>query len=94
LLVALAAMLIWAAPKRLITSPRIVVPLPPPAIVNPIAFAVALVPFSSMIGVPEKPACDVPSTTTGSLIVGSAEPGVIVKGAVPAMSKKIRSGPA
>ena len=46
-----------------------------------------------MMGVPENPGCVVPSTITGSVIVGSAEPGWIVLGPAP-ITKRIVSVPA
>src|SRR5581483_6594967 len=62
--------------KRLITSPRTVVP--PPVIVSPSAAAPAPAPLSSINGAPAYPVCVRPSITTGCVIAGSGEPGAIV----------------
>ena len=59
------------------SEPRTV--LPPALIVNPSTpLTPALVPFNSMIGVPAKPGCVVPSMITGLVIVGKALVGAIV----------------
>src|SRR4051812_27827642 len=77
------------AVKRLMTSP-LTVQLAA-VIVNPLIPAPALAPFNSMIGVPAKPGCVVPSITNGLVIVGKAEVGVMVKGPPPGMLKTMAS---
>ena len=61
--------------NRLMTSP--VTRLSPAVMYRPLAPTPALEPSISMIGVPAKPGCVVPSITTGPTIVGSAESGTI-----------------
>src|SRR5262245_34845440 len=79
-----------AVRNRLITRP--VTRLPPPEIRSPFEPAPARDPSISMIGVPAKPGCVVPSIVTGSRIVGSADVGWIVLAPDP-IEKRIVSVP-
>src|SRR2546428_9164302 len=67
--------------KPLITNPRTVEF--PALITKPCTVPEARDPFSSIIGVPAKPGCVVPSIITGRVIVGRAEVGLIVNGPGP-----------
>ena len=64
------------AANRLMASPRTV--LEPAVMLSPDAPDPALVPFSSMMGALDQPACVCASMTTGSAIAGNADVGAIV----------------
>ncbi len=73
-----------SSPKRLMTKPRIVLPLAPePERTSPSAVAPALAPLNSTIGAATQPSCVVASRVTASVIVGSAEVGLMVTAPLP-----------
>ena len=74
------------------TRPRIVVL--PPDTRNPGSTSDTPVPFSSMIGVPVKPSCVVPSIVTAPVISGSGSPDTAIVCAPLPMLKVIMSAPA
>ena len=75
--------------KRLMTSPLTL--LPAGLLKARPATTGTFAPLSSMIGVPAKPGCVVPSMTTGWLIDGSPVSGAIVRTPVPGMLNEMRS---
>src|SRR4030095_9354113 len=77
--------------KRLMTNPDTT--LFPAVILRPSAFAPALEPSSSMIGLPVKPGWVEPSIVTGSESVGKAVEGVMVWDPEPGTLKVILSAP-
>ena len=66
--------------------------LEPAATSRPTAASPAPAPFSSMIGEPAKPSCELPWIPTGAVIVGRADVGAIVCGP-DAIAKRIVSTP-
>src|SRR4029453_14033407 len=77
--------------KRLMTNPDTT--LFPAVILRPSAFAPALEPSSSMIGLPVNPGWVEPSIVTESEITGNAVEGLIVWGPGPGILKMILSAP-
>src|SRR5947209_4253595 len=71
-------------PERKCPAPAAVPPvLLPAVIVRPRDDGPALAPLSSMRGTPAYPGCVVPSRTTGPVIVGRADRGLMVCGPLP-----------
>src|SRR5712691_1787619 len=79
-------------PKPFITSP-LIWQLAALIIWRPLVLAPALLPFNSIIGAPAKPGWVEPSIVTVSVIVGSAEIGLIVCKPEPGILNVIRSAP-